>query len=135
VAAKNRRKLTFKETGSDLSGLLMCFLCLGLIILFVLIGLEIIPSEILFEQLTPTNTGTLFMLAALLYALIPTILVIATIWTVTLQGRLLQKALQAKPRAKRKPMAKIICPGCGRIVPYNWDFCDQCGTATADYEV
>ncbi len=132
VAAREGRRITFKDTGSEISGLLECLFCISLIMLFVLIGLEIIPSEILIEQLTPSNISLLILASALLYAFIPAILVIATVWTVTLQGRLLQKALQAKPRAKRKPMPKIRCPGCGRSLPSKWQYCDSCGTAISD---
>ncbi len=134
VAVREERKVSFKDTGSDITGLLECLFCIGLIMIFVLIGLEIIPSEILIEQLTPSNISLLILLSAMLYAFIPAILVIATIWTVNLQGRLLQEALQAKPRAKRKPIPKIRCIGCDRLLPHNWQYCDSCGSATSDLE-
>lgn len=132
VADRKGRRIKFKDTGSEITGLLECLLCIGLIMLAVLIGIGIIPSEILIGQLTQSAISNLIMLSALLYAIIPVILAIATAGTVRLQGKLLKNTLQAKPRAKRKPVPKIRCLSCGRNLPSNWQYCDSCGAAVSD---
>lgn len=132
VAAEKGRKVVFKDSGSEISGLLECLFCLISIVIMVLIGLGIIPLELLLQQLNPSNIGLIIFLSVLLYVAIPIILIIATIWTIKIQRKVLQRALQAKPRAKRKPIAKIRCPNCDKIIPRNWQYCDSCGASTTD---
>ncbi|MFX1474818.1 MAG: zinc-ribbon domain-containing protein [Promethearchaeota archaeon] len=126
IAAEKGRTLTFKE-GSETYWALECIFALVTIIVTVLIGLGVIPLELLMQELNPNNIGFVTLTAACLFVFFPIVLIIALIVTIRLQRQALQDVLRTKPRAPRKPTPKIRCPSCGKTIPRNWDYCDACG--------